>query len=49
MHFLRVGAGSAFEKIGSIAAAVPAYWVELGDDIDDLPATIKSETGVGPG
>jgi hypothetical protein len=49
MHFLRVGAGSAFEKIGGVAAVTPAYWVELGDDIDDLPALIKSETGIGPG
>jgi hypothetical protein len=47
--FLRVGAGSAFEKISRIATAAPAYWAELGEDIDDLPATISAETGVGPG
>jgi hypothetical protein len=49
MHLLRVGAQSAFEKIGSLAAAAPVYWVDLGDDIDDLPATIRSATGIGPG
>ncbi len=48
MHLLRAGAREAFEKIGGIAAATPAYWLDLGDDIDDLPALIGAEIGVGP-
>jgi hypothetical protein len=48
MHLLRAGAREAFEKIGSIAASTPAYWLELGDDIDELPALIGSEIAVGP-
>ena len=48
MHLLRAGAREAFEKIAGIAAATPAYWLDLGDDIDDLPARIGSEIGVGP-
>jgi hypothetical protein len=48
MHLLRAGAPEAFEKIGRIAAATPAYWLDLGDDIDELPALIGSEIAVGP-
>lgn len=48
MHLLRAGAHEAFEKIGRIAAATPAYWLDLGDDIDELPALIGSEIAVGP-
>jgi hypothetical protein len=48
MHLLRVGAESTFNKISSLTGITPAYWVELGDDIDDLPAIIKSETGIDP-
>jgi hypothetical protein len=48
MHLLRMGAGAAFDKIAEIAGATPAYRLELGDDIDDLPAIIASEIGVGP-
>ena len=48
MHLLRIGAGKAFEKIAGIAATTPAYWLELGEDIDELPALIGAEIGVGP-
>jgi hypothetical protein len=48
MHLLRAGAQEAFEKIAGIAAATPAYWLDLGDDIDDLPELIGSQIGVGP-
>jgi hypothetical protein len=48
MHLLRAGARAAFEKIAASAAATPAYWLDLGDDIDELPAPIGSELGVGP-
>ena len=48
MHFLRVGASVAFDKITGIAGATPVYRLELGDDIDDLPGIIGSEIGVGP-
>ena len=48
MHLLRVGAREAFEKIAGIAAATPAYWLDLGDDIDELPVLIGSEIGLGP-
>jgi hypothetical protein len=48
LHFLRAGAREAFEKIAGIAAATPAYRLDLGDDIDELPAVIGSEIGVGP-
>ena len=48
MHLLRAGAGEAFEKIAGIAASTPAYWLDLGDDIDDLPTLIGSEIEVGP-
>jgi hypothetical protein len=49
MHLLRAGAREAFEKIAGIAAATPAYRLELGDDIDDLPNLIGGEIGVGAG
>ena len=42
------GCGEAFEKIAGIAASTPAYWLDLGDDIDDLPTLIGSEIEVGP-
>jgi hypothetical protein len=48
MHLLRAGAREAFEKIAGIAAATPAYRLELGDDIEDLPNLIGAEIGVGP-
>jgi len=48
MHLLRIGARKAFEKIAGIAASTPAYWLELGDDIDELPALLHAELGVGP-
>jgi hypothetical protein len=48
MHLLRAGAREAFEKIAGIAASTPAYWLDLGDDIEDLPALIGSEIAVGP-
>jgi len=48
LHLLRVGAAEAFEKIAGLAASTPAYWLDLGDDIDELPALIGSELGVGP-
>jgi hypothetical protein len=48
LHFLRAGAREAFEKIAGIAATTPAYWLDLGDDIDELPLLIGSEIGVGP-
>jgi hypothetical protein len=47
MHLLRAGAREAFEKIADIAAATPAYRLELGDDIDDLPDLIGAEIGLG--
>jgi hypothetical protein len=47
MHLLRIGARKAFEKIAGIAAATPAYRLELGDDIDELPALLHAELGVG--
>lgn len=46
MHLLRMGAREAFEKIAGIAAATPAYWLDLGEDIDDLPRVISDEIGV---
>jgi hypothetical protein len=49
MHLLRSGGREAFEKIGAIAAVTPAYRLDLADDIDELPALIHSEIGVGPG
>jgi hypothetical protein len=48
MHLLRAGAREAFEKIAGIAEATPAYRLELGDDIDELPNLIGAEIEVGP-
>lgn len=47
MHLLRAGAREAFDKIAGIAAATPAYRLELGDDIDELPGLIGDELGIG--
>jgi hypothetical protein len=48
MHFLRFDGRRAFEKIAGVSTAAPAYWLDLGDDIDELPALIGSQVGVGP-
>ena len=49
MHFLRTGAAAAFEKMGRFVSGLPAYWLDLGDDLDALPALIADATGAGPG
>jgi hypothetical protein len=49
MHVLRTGAGAAFEKLGRFVSGVPAYWLDLGDDLEALPPLIAGETGAGPG
>jgi hypothetical protein len=46
MLFLRTGASGSFEKIAGVAETTPSYWLELGDDIDELPQLIGAEIGV---
>lgn len=32
----------AFDRVGELAERVPAYWLELGSDIDQIPGAVKA-------
>lgn len=48
LYQLRGGTATAFGKIGAFVESLPAYWLDLGEDIDAIPAAITAATGVGP-
>jgi hypothetical protein len=45
---LRGGTSAAFDKIAGFVESLPAYWLDLGEDLAAIPGAITEATGVGP-
>jgi hypothetical protein len=42
MMVLQSETAASFRRVAALVAATPAYWFEVGDDLDRIPAGIES-------